>query len=132
MWVDVIVIDPENEYQALINQVWGGYLDVSLNSNQRINPFDLPLGMKDKEEKPGDLLRNAVIDLLWLMNLMLGQMSSEESSVMEKAIITTYSLKWVTFEDDSADGKVMPVMSDLQDVLDTMDWAQSLVTRFDL
>lgn len=132
MWVDVIVIDPENEHQALINQVWGGYLDVSLNSNQRINPFDLPLGMKDKEEKPGDLLRNAVIDLLWLMNLMLGQMSSEESSVMEKAIITTYSLKWVTFEDDSADGKVMPVMSDLQDVLDTMDWAQSLVTRIDL
>jgi len=37
---------------------------VSLNSNQRINPFDLPLGMKDIEEKPGDLLRSAVIDLL--------------------------------------------------------------------
>ena len=131
MWIDVIVIDPENEYKALINQVWGGYLDVSLNSNQRINPFDLPLGMKDIEEKPGDLLRSAVIDLLWLMNLMLGQMTAEESSIMEKAIITTYSLKWITFEDDSADWKVMPIMSDLQDVLDTMDWAKSLVTRIE-
>ena len=131
IWTDVIVIDPENEYKALINQVWGGYLDVSLNSNQRINPFDLPLGMKDKEEQAGDLLRNAVIDLLWLMNLMLGQMTAEESSIMEKAIITTYSLKWITFEDDSADWKVMPVMSDLQDVLDTMDWAKSLVTRIE-
>ncbi|MDQ7009962.1 MAG: DUF87 domain-containing protein [Candidatus Gracilibacteria bacterium] len=128
---DVIVIDPENEYQALINQVGGGYLDVSLNSNQRINPFDLPLGMKDKDEKPGDLLRNSVIDLLGLMNLMLGQLGAEESSIMEKALITTYSLKGITFEDDSADGKLMPVMSDLQDVLDTMDGAKSLVTRIE-
>ena len=131
IWTDVIVIDPENEYKALINQVWGGYLDVSLNSNQRINPFDLPLGMKDIEEKSWDLLRSAVIWLLWLMNLMLWQMTAEESSLMEKALITTYSLKWITFEDDSADGKIMPVMSDLQDVLDTMDWAKSLVTRIE-
>ena len=131
MGTDVIVIDPENEYKALINQVGGGYLDVSLNSNQRINPFDLPLGMKDKEEKSWDLLRNAVIDLLWLMNLMLEKLSAEESSIMEKAIITTYSLKWITFEDDSAEWKIMPVMSDLQDVLATMDWANSLVTRIE-
>jgi len=27
------------------------------------------------------------------MNLMLGQMTAEETSIMEKAIITTYSLK---------------------------------------
>jgi type IV secretory pathway VirB4 component len=49
---DVIVIDPENEYQALINQVGGSYLDVSLNSQQRINPFDLPLALKDQNEQP--------------------------------------------------------------------------------
>jgi hypothetical protein len=36
----------------LINQVGGSYLDVSLNSNQRINPFDLPLPLKDQQEKP--------------------------------------------------------------------------------
>ncbi|MDR0772649.1 MAG: hypothetical protein LBF15_06805 [Candidatus Peribacteria bacterium] len=64
-----------------------------MNSNQRINPFDLPLGLKDKDEKPGDLLRSSIIDLLGLMNLMLGKMTAEEASIMEKAIITTYSLK---------------------------------------
>lgn len=131
IWTDVIVIDPENEYKSLINQVWGWYLDVSLNSNQRINPFDLPLGMKDKDEQAGDLLRSAIIWLLWLMNLMLGQLTTEESSIMEKALITTYSLKWITFEDDSADSKIIPVMSDLQDVLSTMDWAKSLVIRIE-
>ena len=39
MWIDVIVVDPENEYKALVDTVWGSYLDVSLNSRERINPF---------------------------------------------------------------------------------------------
>ena len=131
MWIDVIIIDPENEYNTLIQQVWGSYLDVSLNSKQRINPFDLPLWLKDQDEKPGDLLRSAVINLLWLMNLMLGKMTAEEASIMEKAIITTYSLKWITLEDDNAEWKEIPIMKDLKDVLETMDWAQSLVKRIE-
>jgi len=75
MGIDVIVIDPENEYRPLVDTVGWSYLDVSLNSNERINPFDLPMGMKDHDEKPGDLLRSAVINLLGLMNLLLGQIS---------------------------------------------------------
>lgn len=128
---DVIVIDPENEYKALIDQVWWSYLDVSLNSNKRINPFDLPLWLKDQDEKPWDLLRSAVINLLGLMNLMLGKMTAVEESIMEKAIIATYSLKWITFEDDNIINKDMPVMKDLQDVLETMDWGSSLVVRIE-
>ncbi len=128
---DVIVIDPENEYKALINQVGGWYLDVSLNSNQRINPFDLPLGMKDKDEQAGDLLRSAIINLLGLMSLMLGKLTAEENSIMEKAIISVYSLKWITLQNDDTEWKEMPIMSDLQDVLETMDWAHSLVTRIE-
>ena len=131
VWTDVIVIDPENEYNALVEQVWWSYLDVSLNSNQRINPFDLPLWMKDKDEKPGDLLRNAVIDLIWLMSLMLWKLTAEEESIIEKWLITTYSLKWITMEDDNVEWKDIPVMKDLQDVLETMDWASSLVTRME-
>lgn len=131
LWTDVVVIDPENEYKALIDQVWWWYLDVSLNSNQRINPFDLPLWMKDVEEKPGDLLRSSVINLLGLMNLMLGKMTAEEESIMEKALMTVYSLKWITMDDDSTENKEMPIMSDLQDVLETMDWAGSLVKRIE-
>ena len=128
---DVIVIDPENEYKALVDQVGWTYLDVSLNSTKRINPFDLPLWIKDKDEKPWDLLRWAVISLLWLMNLMLWELSPTEESIMEKAIITTYSLKWITLENDDATWKEIPVMKDLQDVLETMDWAKSLVLKLE-
>lgn len=131
MGIDVIVIDPENEYRPLVDTVGGSYLDVSLNSNERINPFDLPMGMKDHDEKPGDLLRSAVINLLGLMNLLLGKLTPEEESIMEKAIITAYSLKGITIEDDSIIGKEIPIMQDLQDVLDTMDGAKSLVIRME-
>lgn len=130
-WIDVIVIDPENEYKALMDKVWWNYLDVSLNSEQRINPFDMPLWLKDKEWKSWDLLRSAIINLLWLMNLMLWRMSPEEESIMEKALITTYSLKWITLEDDNIEWKEIPIMKDLQDVLETMDWAWSLVKRME-
>lgn len=128
---DVIVIDPENEYKPLVDQVWGSYLDVSLNSNNRINPFDLPPGLKDHDMEAWDLLRSAVINLLGLMNLMLGKMTPEEESIMEKAIMTTYSLKGITFEDDDITGKEIPIMKDLQDVLETMDGAKSLITRME-
>jgi type IV secretory pathway VirB4 component len=61
---DVIVIDPENEYKSLVDSIGGSYLDVSLNSDKRINPFDLPLQLKDQDARPGDLLRSGVISLL--------------------------------------------------------------------
>lgn len=131
MWTDVIVVDPENEYKALVDTVWGTYLDVSLNSTRRINPFDLPLWVKDKDIRPGDLLRDAIVNLLGLMNLMLWKLSSNEASIMEKAIITTYNLKWITLEDDDINGKEVPTMKGLYSVLETMDWARDLTQRLE-
>jgi len=55
------------------------------------------------------------------MNLMLGKLNPEDESIMEKALITTYSLKGITLEDDNAEGKEIPIMKDLQDVLETME-----------
>ncbi len=129
--LDVIIIDPENEYKSLVDAIGGSYLNVSLNSRERISPFDLPLWLKDQDAQPGDLLRSAVINLLWLMNLMLWKLSPIEESIMEKALMTTYSLKGITIEDDSADGKEIPIMKDLQDVLETMDGGKTLVQRME-
>ncbi|MGE4444118.1 MAG: VirB4-like conjugal transfer ATPase, CD1110 family [Candidatus Altimarinota bacterium] len=131
MGTDVIVIDPENEYRTLVDTVGGSYLDVSLNSRERINPFDLPLGVKDKDIRPGDLLRDAIVNLLGLMNLMLGNLNGNESSIMEKAIIVTYNLKGITLEDDDITGKEIPTMKDLYSVLETMDGARDLTQRLE-
>lgn len=54
---------------------------------------------------------------------MLGVVTPNEEALLEKAIITTYSLKGITMEDDSIDGKEIPLLKDLYSVLETMDGA---------
>ena len=131
MGTDVIVIDPENEYKALVDTVGGSYLNINLNSNQRLNPFDLPRAMKDYEAKPGDLLRGAVVNLIGLMRLMLGKLTPSEEAILEKAIITTYSLKGITMSDDDVVGKEIPIMKDLYSVLETMDGGKGITERLE-
>lgn len=128
---DVIVLDPENEYKALVDTVGGSYVNVTLSSNQRINPFDLPRQVKDYDAKPGDLLKGAVVNIKGLMNLMLGRLTPSEDAIMEKALLTTYSLKGITFEDDSMDGKEVPVMKELYSVLETLDGGKGLCERLE-
>jgi len=131
MGTDVIVLDPENEYRALVDTVWGTYLNISLNSNEKINPFDLPRGLKDTEAHPGDLLRTAIVNMIGLVRLMLGEITPTEEAILEKALITTYSLKGITMEDDNAEGKDIPLMKDLHSVLETMDGARGLTERLE-
>ncbi len=128
---DVIVIDPENEYKALVDTVWWTYLNINLNSSERINPFDLPKWLKDTEIKPWDLLRWAITNLVWLMNLMLGKLTPSEEAILQKAIIITYSLKWITFEDDNIEWKEIPIMKDLYSVLETMGWGKAITERLE-
>lgn len=131
MWTDVIVLDPENEYKALVDTVGGSYLNINLNSNEKINPFDLPQSLKDTELHPGDLLRGAVVNMIGLLRLMLGQITPTEEAILEKALITTYSLKWITMDNDSGEWKEVPLLKDLYSVLETMDGARGLVERLE-
>ncbi|MBI96803.1 conjugal transfer protein TraC [bacterium] len=126
---DVIVIDPENEYEALSQTVGGSYLRVSLNADKRINPFDLPSPIAAEILKPGDLLRSNIINLIGLMKLMLGNMTPKEEGIMDKALNDVYSLKGITMDLVDPSQKTPPTMEDLQSVLEGMDGADSLVQR---
>lgn len=129
MGSDVIVIDPENEYQSLAQTVGGTYLRVSLNSDRRINPFDLPKPIDREEMKPGDLLRSAVIDLTGLMKLMLGTMTAAQEALVDKALIDTYATKGITM--DTADPAQFepPTMDDFYRILSSMEGATDLAQR---
>ncbi len=129
MGTDVIVIDPENEYEALANMVGGTYLKVSLNSDRRINPFDLPVPLRDAEEKPGDLLRSNIITIHGLLNLMLGKLTPEEEGLMDKALIDTYALKGITMEVANPSEMEPPTMEDLYSVLSSMKGGENLAQR---
>ncbi len=126
MGVEVIIIDPENEYKHLSDAVGGTYLSLSLNSDSRINPFDLPLPIEGEDN--ADILRSAIINLTGLINLMIGKMNPTEESLMDKALWQTYAKKDIT---ENSDFRTVqpPTMSDLVEVLNGMVGAESLAQR---
>ncbi len=129
MGTDVIVIDPENEYEKLCEVVGGSILKVSLNSDRRINPFDLPKPIKDEIVKPGDLLRANIITLHGLFNLMLGKLDPTEEGILDRALLDTYGLRGITMETENPGEKEPPTMKDLQDVLEGIRGAESIAER---
>ncbi len=129
MGTDVIVIDPENEYEDLSNTVGGSYLKFSLNSDRRINPFDLPSAFDGQDVMPGDLLRSNIINLHGLLRLMFGGMTPEEEGLLDKALIDVYALKGITMDLPDPSVYEPPAMGDLYDILDSMDGAKTLVHK---
>ncbi len=123
---DVIVVDPENEYELLSEAVGGSYFKMSLASPHHINPFDLPIPREG--EKPEDVLRSNIINLVGLMRLMMGGLTSEEDAIMDRAITETYAAKDITPASDFSQAEP-PLMSDLEQVLSTMEGTESLVRR---
>ncbi len=124
--IEVIVIDPENEYQHLAEAVGGTYINISLNSDFRINPFDLPIGLQDEDK--ADTLRSAIINLVGLMGLVLGKLDPTEEAILDKALWQTYAKKDVTENSDFATVE-MPIMSDLIEILSGMVGGESLAMR---
>lgn len=129
MGTDVIVIDPENEYEALANAVGGSYLRLSLNSDRRINPFDLPKPIDGQDVQAGDLLRSNIINLHGLLKLMLGGISPEEEGILDKALIDVYALKGITMEQVDPSEYEPPTMEDLQQILNSMEGATAMAQR---
>ena len=124
--VSVIVIDPEQEYKLLCDKLGGVYINFSLNSINRINPFDLPKALPG--ESTGDILRSAIVDLMGLMNLMLGKLNPTEESIMERAVKEAYAKRDIT---DNADLNTVssPTMSDLVEILNGIIGGESLAQR---
>ena len=126
--VDVITLDPENEYQFLSEAVGGSFFKISLNSENHLNLFDLPTPRED--EKPQDVLRSNVINLVGLLRLMLGGLTSQEDAIIDQALTETYASKDITPESDPATWlEKIPLMSDLENVLSGMEGATSLLER---
>ncbi|MCD6109556.1 DUF87 domain-containing protein [bacterium] len=126
---DVIIIDPENEYESLCETVGGSYMKVSLNADRRINPFDLPAPLKDEVVQPGDLLRSNIISLHGLLKIMLGGISPEEEAILDKALTDVYALRGITMETEDPSTFSPPTMEDLYDILNSMDGAKGIATR---
>jgi conjugal transfer ATP-binding protein TraC len=123
---EVIVIDPEKEYQFLAEATGGRSFNISLNSNSHINPFDLPVPKED--ESPSDILRSNIINLVGLFRIMLGGLTAEEDSIIDRAISETYALKDITPDSDFSNVEP-PLLSDFELVLSGMEGSESIIQR---
>ena len=127
MGIEVIVIDPEMEYKYLSDSVGGTYINISLASDAKINPFDLPRPV-GQQVKTADIIRSAVITLKGLLKIMLGTFTPIEDSLMDKALLETYAKKDITPDSDLS--KVTPpLMQDLEEILQGLEGGETLALR---
>ncbi len=124
--IDVIVIDPEREYESMAEAVGGRYFNISLNSEHHINPFDLPTPRED--ESPSDVLRANVINLVGLFRIMLGGLTPEEDALVDRAISETYALKDITPDSDFSSIEA-PLLSDFEMVIAGMDGTEHILVK---
>jgi conjugal transfer ATP-binding protein TraC len=127
MGTDVIVIDPEYEYKYLSEAVGGTYVNISLSSEAKINPFDLPRAIGG-DSKPKDIIRSAVITLKGLVRLMLGDLNHDEDSLVDRALLETYAKKDITPDSDLSEIE-SPTLTDFQEILDGMEGGHELSLR---
>ncbi|MFW0871302.1 MAG: VirB4-like conjugal transfer ATPase, CD1110 family [Patescibacteria group bacterium] len=123
---EVIVIDPEREFEYLAEAVGGRYFNISLASEHHINPFDLPAPRPD--ESRANVLRSHIVSLVGLFRLMLGGLTPEEDAIIDRAITETYALKDIT-PDSNFENSEPPLLSDFELVLAGLEGSGSLVAR---
>ena len=124
--VNVIVIDPEREFERLALATGGRHFNVSLNSKNHINPFDLPPVGDD--ENAADVLRSALINLIGLFRVLLGGMTQEEEAIVDQALRETYALKDIT-EAGNFDSMEPPLVSDFALVLAGIEGGEQIAER---
>jgi hypothetical protein len=125
---DVIVIDPEREYEDLAEAVDGLYISFSQDQGHKMNPFELS-GVRDDED---DELRMKMLSLLGFFKVMFEGLTNVESSILDRALILTYREKGITF-DPRTQSNDPPMLEDLYKVLKGMaeDEARDLARRME-
>ncbi|KKQ36264.1 MAG: Type IV secretory pathway VirB4 component-like protein [candidate division WS6 bacterium GW2011_GWA2_37_6] len=113
---EILVIDPEKEYEKLCKTIGGEYISFSQDGDQKLNPFELS-GIYQKDE---DELRFKILSLNGLIKIMLGgTVTPEESAILDRSIILTYKEKGIT-PDPSTHRRPAPLLSDLYKILQAM------------
>ncbi len=117
---EVLVIDPESEYEQLTKATNGEYITFSFNSKAKINPFDLAQVITEGENELG----SKILSLHGLFRVIMGTLTPEEDALLDKALILTYRQKGIT-PDPETQKKEPPLMEDLYKTLVGMEEANA-------
>jgi len=111
MGVDVLIIDPENEYKKIAEVVGGEFVSFSISSPYKINPFDL-----HTESQQPDELANKILGLHSLMKIIMGEITPSQDAILDRSLVLTYKQKGIT-EDIETHKNEAPLLEDLYKVL---------------
>jgi type IV secretory pathway VirB4 component len=123
---DVLIIDPENEYEKLANAVGGSYFRISLTSEHHINPFEIPVIPKD--EDPAEVLRSHIVNLTGLIKLMLGKVEPAEEALLDRAVTETYAAREIVAGKDFSNIPP-PLLKDLITILKSLEGGAEMADR---
>lgn len=123
---DILIIDPENEYENLCRAVGGSFFKISLTSSDHINPFDIP--KVPAGDDPSDVLKSHIADLAALLKLMLGGITPAEDSVLDRALIEVYASRDIVPGKDFSSAEP-PILEDLETVLRGIEGGADLAER---
>jgi len=119
MEVDVIIIDPENEYQKLASSVGGEFVVFSTTSQYKINPFDLSTA-----EASPDELSNKILDLHSLMRVIMGDLTPSQDALLDRALVLTYQERGIT-QDPTTFKNEPPLLEDLYKIFLGMETSEA-------
>ncbi len=118
--VDVLVLDPEHEYDDLAQSVGGEYINFNFNSEKKVNPFDLSALYEEGENELGQ----KIISLHGLLKVMLGEMTPTQDAMLDRALVAAYKAKGIT-PDPATQTNEPPLMEDLYKALIGMENAEA-------
>lgn len=113
---DIVIIDPEKEFERLCDAVNGAYITFSQDKGSKINPFELS-GLASTEE---DELRMKILSLHGFFKVLFDGLTNIESSILDRALILTYREKGITTDPDTQKNAEPPLLEDLYKILQGM------------
>lgn len=117
---EVIVLDPEHEYEELCKMVGGEYINFTFGSKAKINPFDLSNVYEEGENELGQ----KILSIHGLLKVMLGEMTPQQEALLDRSIIAAYKAKGIT-PDPATQKNTPPLMEDLYKALIGMEQDES-------
>ena len=109
---EIIIVDPEGEYESLANALGGEHLAFTPSSPIKINPFDLTGVYEEGENELG----LKILSLHGLLKSVMRQLDSGHDAILDRAMVLTYQQKGIT-ADPSTQKNEPPIMEDLYKTL---------------
>lgn len=127
---EVIVIDPEDEYEHLAQTIDGQMVRISLATPFHINAFDIPPQIKGEDYRA--VFQSHMIELLGFFKLIFGGMTAEEESIIDRAIRETYQVKGFNIDSiDEVKNLTPPKLEDFYEILSGIKGSESLVLKLE-